>query len=303
MSLRGSEAKEDKCLKIKNKNLSLRISKDLSNAMKTRTPSLSLSRRTAETSASAPGIITVEAALALSAFIIFFAGFLSIFGVLDNQIKIRYSAEQTAEELALAVPITETFGEDLSGIKELPLSYLGGYALLQNNLPADVSDEINGFVLLSDCFTDGDIILDIEYADKYLFVPKAFTNQLLRQRVVRHAWTGRSLTREDKENDGTDIYVYITDNASVYHTTKACSHLHLSIEKVSFSELPLHRNANGGKYYACERCCGEIIPDTVYITKNGVRYHSDINCGGLTRNIKRVKLSSILLPPCQRCGK
>lgn len=303
MSLRGSEAKEDKCLKIKNKNLSLRISKDLSNAMKIRTPLLNLSRRTAETSASASGIITVEAALALSAFIIFFAGFLSIFGVLDNQIKIRYAAEQTAEEMALAVPITETFGDDESILQELPLSYLGGYALLQKNMPEETSDEINGFLLLSDCFADGDVVLNIEYQDKLLFVPKAFTNQLLKQRVVRRAWTGRSLSPEGEEAGAGDIYVYITDNASVYHTTTACSHLSLSIEKVSFAGLASKRNKNGGKYYACERCCGEIIPETVYITENGVRYHSDINCGGLTRNIKRVKLSSIFLPPCQRCGK
>jgi len=54
--------------------------------------------------------------------------------------------------------------------------------------------------------------------------------------------------KEEEDNDKTDVY--ITETGSVYHLTKECSHLRLSIEEVDYNNMDNLRNDGGGKYYA-----------------------------------------------------
>ena len=57
----------------------------------------------------------------------------------------------------------------------------------------------------------------------------------------------RKFSGEEQEE-----YVYITENGTVYHRERNCTHLTLSIELAGKDEVGQLRNESGGKYYPCE---------------------------------------------------
>ncbi len=113
--------------------------------------------------------------------------------------------------------------------------------------------------------------------------------------VIRQkAYVGYT-TPGEEENRQTVEYVYITDNKEVYHITRECTHLKLSIIPASISL------AKKGGYTPCEFCY--VGGDSVYVTEWGNRYHSIKNCSGLKRTVYRVEKNDIPdIPPCSRCG-
>lgn len=118
------------------------------------------------------------------------------------------------------------------------------------------------------------------------------------------AWTGRIPEQEKEENHGgeTERYAYVTVNGSVYHQDVNCSYIKLSIQRVSREDVGKLRSADGSKYYPCS-CYKESPADSVYITKEGNRYHSSLECGSLKRSVKIVKMAEAAeLRPCSKCG-
>ncbi|HEX3077100.1 MAG TPA: hypothetical protein VHQ24_09580, partial [Lachnospiraceae bacterium] len=108
----------------------------------------------------------------------------------------------------------------------------------------------------------------------------------------------------EKQEDTNEEMVYITENASVYHTNQSCTHLRLSTKSILSSMIATLRNKNGGKYRMCETCFdqGDPTPGTVYITDQGVCFHKNTACSGLKRTITKVLLSKVShLPECKRC--
>jgi hypothetical protein len=98
--------------------------------------------------------------------------------------------------------------------------------------------------------------------------------------------------------------VYVTENATVYHTNQNCTYLKLSTKSISSSMLTTARNKYGGKYRECEVCFteGDLIPGTVFITEQGNCYHKNAACSSLKRTISMVPLSEVAhLPECKRC--
>lgn len=115
-------------------------------------------------------------------------------------------------------------------------------------------------------------------------------------------WSGISGKDRD-EQDIEDTMVYVTETGSVYHLSLSCSYLKLSIKYVSKKEAEGLRSSDGSKYYACERCDPTEDTQFVYLTEDGDRYHSDINCSSLKRGIRTVALSSLQgWRACSRCG-
>lgn len=99
-------------------------------------------------------------------------------------------------------------------------------------------------------------------------------------------------------------YVYITETGTVYHKSYQCTHLKLSIQAGSSSDIGDLRNEYQGKYYPCEKCKAQSGSGIVYYTKSGDRYHTSLGCSGLKRNIQAVKLSEVGgRGACSRCGR
>ena len=132
---------------------------------------------------------------------------------------------------------------------------------------------------------------------KYPYFSKDNQIQIV-QRARMKAWTGRDLTQQLN-------LVYMTDGGTVYHTNIDCTYLNLNIEKTSYLEMTQRRTGSGSKYKACSICVNKKIADSqvVFITKEGKKYHTDINCRGLTRRVITLDISQVETKnACSKCG-
>ena len=140
------------------------------------------------------------------------------------------------------------------------------------------------------------VVLRVNYS---LNIDIPFMPKLSKKRYIvikQRAYIGESDDAKSEKTDD-DRYVYVTDNRDVYHDSRSCTHLNLSVHTSSDT----YARANG--YTPCE-FCGEQSGDLVYITDDGKRYHSNKNCSGLKRTIYRVRLSETDgLGGCQRCTR
>ncbi len=114
-------------------------------------------------------------------------------------------------------------------------------------------------------------------------------------------WTGYQPGQDTEEQEG---WLYYTEFGSVYHATRSCAYLDLSIQGVANSQVSNRRNHSGGKYYACEKCANQLSHSAmVYITDYGDRYHSSLTCGALKRSIYMIRKSKATNKKmCSKCG-
>ena len=218
------------------------------------------------TSSSGPkGSMTVEAALALPIFIFFMLSVLYIFDIIHLQTQSYQAMHQVGNRIAHTAYKHRERYED-SGIVSLNFIY-----------------PIKPYLLWQDW--------------GHLAVVQIYRG---------HAWVGYDLGgggeaegQEDKEE-----VVHITETGTVYHLTLDCSHIRLSISPTSEDAVELLRNEGGAKYYPCERCPpGD--GGTLYVTSQGNRYHSDVNCSGLKRTVTSLPLNKAIeqgYRACSRCG-
>lgn len=149
-----------------------------------------------------------------------------------------------------------------------------------------------------------DLYEPFTYTVRWFPVPGASVRIPIRGRV--RVWNGRRGGDNSQGETGREAeeLVYMTDYGSVYHTSSACTHLHLSVQAVSGSRVSSCRNKNGARYHACEKCAGAGgRAGTVYITDDGDCWHNSAECGGLTRNVKLVRRSEAAgVCQCSRCA-
>ena len=120
-------------------------------------------------------------------------------------------------------------------------------------------------------------------------------------RFYGHVWNGYDVENQGNMETG-EIYVFITENGTVYHRNRNCTYLNPSVKAIYFDDLKEKRNENGAIYYACERC-GNANSTVVYITDQGTRYHTSLECSGLKRTIYSIPLSEVGgRSPCSKCG-
>ena len=126
------------------------------------------------------------------------------------------------------------------------------------------------------------------------------------QRVKLRSWTGYRpslkygiISEEGKEEET----VFIATTGTVYHTSRDCSHIRISIRNVPIKEVGGLRNKSGGKYTSCN-LCGPDFGGNVFVATSGDRYHSSKSCSGLKRTIVEVPLSKVQNRNlCKRCSK
>lgn len=240
------------------------------------------------------GSYTLEAAVIIPIAAIFFMTILFFFRVLQVQTQVQealyYSSRKTAceasavsSETALRISAEVYFRKELSSY-ELPDQYIygGKYAVTLGN-----SD-----------FSGSDISLQANY---YMKLPVTFFSVKgisVQQQSASHKWIG------DREHATEEDYVYITEHGTVYHRSRNCHYLDLSIQTAAYGKIPYLRNKNDHKYYACSECVAENTKtETVYLTNYGTRYHSSLSCSGLKRTIYLISIEKVGdKGPCGKCG-
>lgn len=121
-------------------------------------------------------------------------------------------------------------------------------------------------------------------------------------RYYGRLWTGYDLTGSSDKNTVQDV-VYITESGEVYHESRNCTHLKLSIREVSMDEAEAARNKNGSRYRECSKCRKKAFQGTVWISREGDSYHYDKECPGLKRTIYTIpRQQAAKYRPCSRCA-
>lgn len=271
------------------------------------------------------GSMTLEAAILLPLFLFFMITILSLMDMLYFYGILEQRLHQIAKKMAVYAPATGLAAEVLAGntedneinadsgdIGSIAATILGEQYVKNNLINGLIQQELrsSGVVgkseglnfLYSRIMTEGDLIdlvvsYEIEPQNNFFFLP---AYPVLNRCRVR-AWTGYEVASGD-ENDAGERMVYITETGTVFHLTKTCTYLDLSIRSVANGELDLYRNQSGGIYAACE-LCGDGEAEIYFITDYGECYHTSLTCSGLKRTITEVPISQVGdKSACSRCG-
>lgn len=281
------------------------------------------------------GSLTVEAAFIMPIAIFAMLVFLAIFQVMSLQTSLQYALSQVAEEISQYAFIKEELTEDTEiGQREQQQSKGGEQnkkkplldieaiinGVLSNSL---ISQRVNnylsvekeyGFILPNGIsFVESRLLYDGETIDiiaKYKIsipVPLLSMQKMsIIQRVKTRAFIGVMSIEgdgQDKNSSGREDIVYVTETGTVYHRNRNCTHIMLSIESCNYTSIQSQRNRSGARYKPCERCVKGETDEIVYITKDGTRYHSRLDCSGLKRTVREVPLEEVNgLSLCKKCG-
>ncbi|MEY8427417.1 hypothetical protein AALA00_06765 [Lachnospiraceae bacterium 46-15] len=195
--------------------------------------------------------------------------------------------------------------EQALGEEETSASKIVSLLYAENRVSQALGADAPSVSLMRSSVLKRDEMIDLVAEYKFQWKMPFFTlpDFPLLQRARIRAWTGRSSADGgEKENGEPREKVYVTANGKVYHWSRDCTHIRLSVRQESKSRVSGLRNADGGKYHSCEKCGGGS-GSQVYITDTGDRYHSSAACSGLKREVIEVPLSQVEgWKACSRCG-
>ena len=237
------------------------------------------------------GSLTVEAALAMTVFLLVVTTLLNFFLVLRIQIQVQTALEQTGNQLA-------AFPEEAS--------LLTAALLFQRHLQLSDADAemilggAEGISLSRSTVMGHEPMIDLVaiYQIKLPFLSERIWTFDFVQRSRKHAFG------ETKFSDiGITDYVYITPSGEVCHESMYCTYLRPKMQEVMYSSLPGLRNEDGGKYEACRYCVDGTKVSTVWITQWGDCYHVSSSCRGLWHQVKQVRRADVAdMRVCSKCG-
>lgn len=245
------------------------------------------------------GYITVECSFVVPLFLFFMLSLSGIFMLLMAEAHIHQSLAEaagcTAQYSYLEKKLLENSEENVKNIVNLAVltkqfrTYLGDDTYVEKT----ILNGKNGILLTitEDKENEKIFIAKASYYVK-MDIPLLGVLQMpFSSEIKQKAFLGYS--KEEKS----DVYVYVTPEQSVYHTSRSCTHLSLDIQKKSSGQK--------GNYAPCG-FCGKAVNDegSIYIARTGNVYHYRKTCSGLKRTVTRVKLEEVVgLSPCSRCGK
>jgi hypothetical protein len=148
------------------------------------------------------------------------------------------------------------------------------------------------------------IELIVAYEVSPLFGIPGFSSFQMTNRYFGRAWTGYEIPGAGKAQTKDDeLMVYVTANGTVWHATKDCTHLTLSVRSVPRKDVSTLTNKDRGRYSLCELCDEEEATDQVFLTDYGDRYHYIRGCSGLKRTVIPIPFSEAYsYAPCSRCS-
>lgn len=232
--------------------------------------------------------LTVEAALVFPLFLFALTAVLFFFRVLQV-------SQMTQGALAAAGSFVSLEAETEDELLLLAVGYFQK-ELLTEEFPDDVLAGGRLGISWSESELSGEYVdLRIRYQCKLPFRMFGLGNIPVNQRVYMKKWTGYP---GDGGTEETERFVYITQTGEVYHVSADCTHLKLST-KIMECEA-----AKKAGYTPC-MVCGPI-PGTYtyyYVTEDGMRYHTVMDCRSLKRTVYRIPFSEVGdRRACSRCG-
>lgn len=234
------------------------------------------------------GVLTLEAAVIIPLLASFFVSILFFFRIMQVQLVVQKALDDTGRKMAVYMSIGEEKWSQATGItlsKALLSKELKGNRIVEKYV-----DGSSLGISLAESELEGDHV-DL-FAVYHIRFPVRLLNRMdirVVQRVKSRKWTGWHIGGQNGEDD---IWVFITETGTVYHTMETCTHLTLSITSVEIQKIPEMRNEGGGKYQECHLCEPQNENQKrVYITNQGDRYHYDLNCSGIKRTVSMIRLS------------
>lgn len=241
--------------------------------------------------------MAVEAALVIPIFLFFIMNILFSFEILRLHSNLLSAMHQTGNKMAF-------YGYAYKEIpSEIPQVMTIGYA--RGNVVGMLGNDYLDKTCLSfgsaglsfarsSIMEENDVIdLIASYKIRPFIRVIGFSDFSMENRYYARAWTGYDVVNGTTFEFWEDPIVFITETGVVYHMIRTCTYLNPSVEIVSLSVTDTLRNTNGEKYYACERCENGFGQGYVYITSQGNRYHSLLQCSSLKRTIYSVHLSEV----------
>jgi hypothetical protein len=239
--------------------------------------------------------ITVEAAVVIPLVTGLLVTLLFWFRVLEVETEVYEALTYASRQTAAVGNLSEQEGAELVLAEAFFQTKLSKAKNAGKYLSA-----LQNLVILADSTTNGDYV-DL-VADYRISLPITFFTVRdihIRQESKSRKWIGST------SDDAEDAYVYITESGTVYHLTKSCRYLDLTIRTENVSELQTARNKSGHKYYECERCASKNTGQSmIYITDYGDSYHYSLECSGLKRSVSVVPISETGdMRVCSKCAK
>lgn len=263
------------------------------------------------------GSMTVEAAIVLPFFLFFFFNILWIIEIYKLHSTLLFSLQEVGRELSVYAYAYDKIvqEEEDSGleafIENAAFSWLYVKERVEEQAGVDYLDTsplVGGSQGIS--YLDSSILQQNDIIDltaSYVVSPfiriAGFYPAAFYSRYYGRAWTGYDVEKGAEEETEV-IYVYVAENARVYHLDRSCSHITLSIRQVALDEAEEIKNQHGEKYTPCEICITDK-KGSIYITLTGNRYHQRLECSGLKRTIMVIPRleAEKHYKMCQRCGR
>lgn len=240
--------------------------------------------------------MTLEASLVLPIFLFAVLSLISIFDIVKIKGCMDIAVAEAGNEIAL-----ESYGGYVGDLlTPLYINYKI-HTFLNKNLSESDVEKISKYIFVTDIsFWEEENILmfRVDYSVTPDFGFLGLNRVKLHTMYYGHNWKGYTAKKD------AETMVYISHEASVYHTDKECPYLNIEIKEVSFSDIDNLRNDSRHIYYKCNLCDELENSGVVYITSEGKNYHNIDNCIGLKRSIYTVPLSLVSYKKvCSRCGE
>lgn len=261
------------------------------------------------------GSITVETALVLPFFLFFCIQLISVICLFGLHSAITAALHQEVSALSLEAYAYEQAGVNtesvlINAVSDVYLKRKVIQRVGEEYLDASMID--GGSRGIRICFDenigmltgDAQDVIDVTltYRVKPLFGVLGFSGFSMTNRCRMKAWTGYRQPQRTEGETAEEELVYVTENGNVYHKSRQCTHLALSIREAETDSLAVLRNKDGAKYYVCE-VCGDRQQERVFLTDQGNRYHTSLMCSGLKRTIYVIRLSETGgRGACSRCA-
>ncbi len=246
--------------------------------------------------------LTVEATFAFSLFFFMVYLFWQCFLLVAFELNVAKSVGEACRIMEnTGYPQRKLLEEDA---KDLAILYIP--ELIRK---VESPDMVRNKLILSTASEDGSVEIYVRY--DFIVSAPLFPELSLPVKQAFKVYPYIGVWDEDKLNEGEkkdedkdEDVVYITKSGTVYHESKNCTYLKMSVSACPEDEVYKERNSSGGKYYECSACKDCMHTGFVYITDHGDRYHYSAKCKKIHRDIEEIKRSETGdRPACSKCGK